>query len=133
MTSVAKIHLSINVRDVKKSTAWYADLFGIEPHKERPGYANFDVATPPIKLALNESRIAPGGALNHLGILVDTTAEVEKEKARLEAAGMETQTEESVTCCHAVQDKFWVKDPDGNAWEVYTILDDLVQASAWNG
>jgi len=122
--NAAKTHLSLNVRDVERSTHWYATFFGVEPHKQRPGYANFDLANPPLKLALAEHDAGPGGPLNHLGILVESTDEVLQVKARLEDSGLITFTEENVSCCYALQDKIWVRDPDGNAWEVYTIVDD---------
>ena len=123
--AVAKTHLSLNVTDVDRSTAWYEAFFGMSAHKRRPGYANFDVSEPPLKLALNENVVAQGGPLNHLGILVPSTAEVDAARKRLEDAGLVTFSEENVTCCYALQDKIWVRDPDGNAWEVYALLDDL--------
>jgi catechol 2,3-dioxygenase-like lactoylglutathione lyase family enzyme len=123
--AVAKLHLSLNVSDIERSKTWYSTLFGVAPHKERPGYANFDVDSPPVKLALNEHAPSTGGSLNHLGILVDSTEEVLAAKTRFEEAGLITFSEENVTCCFAKQDKVWVRDPDGNAWEVYALLDDM--------
>ena len=120
----SKLHLSLNVADVDRSTAFYTALFGVPPHKTREGYANFDVASPPLKLALNASTTTGPGALNHLGILVSGAEEVAAAHARLTNIGLATELESETTCCHAVQDKVWVRDPDGNAWEVYTILDD---------
>lgn len=128
--SVAKTHLSLNVANVEASTRWYETFLGVSAHKRRPGYANFDLAAPALKLALNETQVTSGGALNHLGIVVTDTAEVNAAKARLEAAGLATFSEENVECCHARQDKIWVKDPDGNAWEVYTILDDMTNVES---
>jgi catechol 2,3-dioxygenase-like lactoylglutathione lyase family enzyme len=125
--AAAKLHLSLNVSDIKRSTDWYATFFGVAPHKERPGYANFDLESPPLKLALNEHAPGAGGSLNHLGILVDSTAEVEGAKTRLEQAGLVTFSEENVTCCYARQDKVWVRDPDNNAWEIYTLVDDMTE------
>lgn len=122
--SPSKLHLSLNVADVDRSTAFYTALFGVEPHKRREGYANFDVASPPLKLALNASAQRGPGALNHLGILVESSAEVAAAHRRLSDSGLATELESETTCCHAVQDKVWVRDPDGNAWEVYAILDD---------
>ena len=123
--SAVKTHLSLNVSDVDRSTTWYETFFGVTEHKRRPGYANFDLEAPALKLALNETTVEKGGALNHLGILVPSTDEVLATKNRLEDAGLITFSEENVTCCYALQDKIWVRDPDGNAWEVYTLLDDM--------
>jgi catechol 2,3-dioxygenase-like lactoylglutathione lyase family enzyme len=124
--AAAKTHLSLNVRDVDRSAAWYEAFFGVPTHKRRPGYANFDLESPGLKLALNESpTVSEGGALNHLGILVDSTAQVNAAKERLEQAGLVTFSEKNVTCCYAKQDKIWVRDPDGNSWEVYALLDDM--------
>lgn len=127
MTAV-KTHLSLNVSDVDKSAAWYEAFFGQPVHKRRAGYANFDLDSPGLKLALQERNPEGRGALNHLGILVSTTDEVKAAKERLESAGLVTFSEENVTCCYARQDKIWVRDPDGNAWEVYTLLDDMLDA-----
>ena|SRR5579871_5263268 len=123
--AVVKTHLSLNVTDVERSTKWYEAFFGVAAHKRRPGYANFDLDAPALKLALNQHDSGTGGPLNHLGILVPSTEEVHAAKARLEEAGLVTFSEENVTCCYALQDKIWVRDPDGNAWEVYTLLDDM--------
>jgi catechol 2,3-dioxygenase-like lactoylglutathione lyase family enzyme len=123
--TVVKTHLSLNVTDVERSVAWYESFFGVAAHKRRPGYANFDLEAPALKLALTEHDAGKGGPLNHLGILVPSTDEVNAAKERLETSGMVTFSEENVTCCYALQDKIWVRDPDGNAWEVYTLLDDL--------
>ncbi|MFY7951341.1 MAG: ArsI/CadI family heavy metal resistance metalloenzyme [Armatimonadaceae bacterium] len=125
-----KTHLSLNVRDVDASTAFYESFLGIPAHKRRPGYANFDAVEPPIKLALTQS--SPGtapGPLNHLGILVDTPEEVAAWKGRLSALGLVDNDEGDTVCCHARQDKFWVRDPDGNAWEVYALLDDMLDGA----
>ena len=127
MSVVVKTHLSLNVKDVERSAAWYEAFFGVATHKRRPGYANFDLEMPPLKLALQEHESAAGGALNHLGILVPSTELVNEAKERLEKAGLVTFSEENVNCCYARQDKIWVRDPDGNAWEVYTILDDMAE------
>src|SRR5437588_6732804 len=117
MSAAVKTHLSLNVKDVERSAAWYETFFGVPTHKRRPGYANFDLESPALKLALQEQETASGGPLNHLGILVPTTAEVLATKERLETAGLITFSEENVSCCHARQDKIWVRDPDGNPWE----------------
>ncbi len=119
-----KLHLSLNVNDVETSTLWYATFFARPPHKVRDGYANFDLDNPALKLALNARTAESRGPLNHLGILVEDSAMVESERERLEAAGLVARREDGVLCCHARQDKFWVSDPDGNAWEIYSITDD---------
>lgn len=125
--AVVKTHLSLNVSDVERSAHWYEVFFGSPVHKRRPGYANFDLEAPPLKLALQQHDAGKGGALNHLGILVSSTDDVLAAKQRLEDAGLITFSEENVTCCYAKQDKIWVRDPDGNAWEVYALLDDMLE------
>ena len=126
--AAAKTHISLNVRDIARSTQFYSSFFGVSPHKERPGYANFDLEDPPLKLALNEYSDELGrGTLNHLGILVDSVEKVVAAKERLEKDALVSFTEENVLCCYARQDKVWVHDPDGNAWEVYTITDNLME------
>jgi catechol 2,3-dioxygenase-like lactoylglutathione lyase family enzyme len=126
------MHVSINVRSLARSLAFYEAFFGVAPHKVRPGYANFDLSEPPLKFALNEHAAAPGerGTLNHLGFQVAAAAQVEAAKARLQRAGLATFDESDTTCCYARQDKIWAHDPDGNAWEVYVITDDLLEVGA---
>lgn len=119
---MSRVQLAINVPDIDAAVAFYTRLLGTAPHKVRAGYANFEVADPPLKLVLVE-RAGPN-QLNHLGVEVETTAEVQAETRRLAAAGMATLVEESTVCCHAEQDKVWVRDPAGIRWEVYTITDD---------
>jgi catechol 2,3-dioxygenase-like lactoylglutathione lyase family enzyme len=120
---MSRVQLALNVSDLDEAIAFYSRLFSSEPAKRRPGYANFAVDSPPLKLVLIEN---PGadGRLNHLGVEVFGTDEVAATAARLSGEGMATATEEGVTCCYAVQDKVWVEDPDGAPWEVYTVLDD---------
>ena len=119
---MSRVQLAINVPDLAAAIAFYSRLFGVAPHKERAGYANFEVADPPLKLVLVER--ADANQLNHLGVEVETSAEVRAETRRLAAAGMATVVEESTVCCHAEQDKVWVRDPAGIRWEVYAITDD---------
>jgi catechol 2,3-dioxygenase-like lactoylglutathione lyase family enzyme len=125
---MARVQLALNVSDVDAAVEFYGKLFGVEPAKRRPGYANFAIDTPPLKLVLIENPDVRGtgvaGALNHLGVEVETTDDVSAATARLAAAGLATAVEENTTCCYAVQDKVWVDDPDGAPWEVYTVLAD---------
>ena len=123
---VSRMHVSLNVRDIEQSVAFYQAFFGAAPHKRRPGYANFDIARPPLKLALQEHAPTPGvGSLSHLGILVATTDEVQAARERLEASGLVSFDEGDTVCCYARQDKVWATDPDGNSWEVYVLLDEM--------
>jgi catechol 2,3-dioxygenase-like lactoylglutathione lyase family enzyme len=127
---MGRVQLALNVSDVDAAVAFYSTLFRAEPAKRRPGYANFAIADPPLKLVLLESADAdargsgPVGALNHLGVEVGSTGEVSAATTRLAEAGLATAAEENTTCCYAVQDKVWVNDPDGAPWEVYTVLAD---------
>ena len=121
---MSRIQLALDVDDLATATAFYRTLFGTDPAKERPGYANFVVADPPLKLVLIE-RPGAGQGLNHLGIEVDSTERVDAEQARLVEAGLATRDERDTTCCYARQDKFWVQGaPEGQRWEVYTVLAD---------
>ncbi|MDJ0706450.1 MAG: ArsI/CadI family heavy metal resistance metalloenzyme [Leptolyngbyaceae cyanobacterium MO_188.B28] len=120
---MSRIQLAINVKDVDESVAFYSKLLGVEPAKRRPGYANFAVVEPPLKLVLIENA-NEAGSLNHLGIEVQTSAEVADAEQRLQDRGLETQPENQVTCCYAKQDKVWTTDPNGAAWEIYTVLED---------
>ena len=125
---MGRVQLALNVSDLDAAVAFYSTLFRAEPAKRRPGYANFAIADPPLKLVLLESADARSsgtvGALNHLGVEVGTTDEVGAATTRLADAGLATAAEENTTCCYAVQDKVWVTDPDGAPWEVYTVLAD---------
>ena len=122
---MSRLQLALNVDDLETSIAFYSTLFGTEPHKVRPGYANFAVAQPPLKLVLIENA-GQGGSINHLGVEVEDVDTVDTELTRLASAGFATTEERDTTCCYAKQDKFWVRGtPDGERWEVYTITDDL--------
>ena len=125
---MSRVQLALNVSDLEAAVTFYSKLFAAEPAKRRPGYANFAIAEPPLKLVLMEDASARGagvaGALNHLGVEVATTDEVSAASARLAKEGLATAEQDNVTCCHAVQDKVWVQDPDGAPWEVYTVLAD---------
>ena len=118
---MSTFHLSLDVPDLDAAVGFYRELFGAEPAKRKPGYAKFELADPPVALALQEGP----RALSHLGIRVGTTEEVESASARLEASGLATFDERDTVCCYARQDKVWVTDPAGNAWEVYTLLEDV--------
>ncbi|HEX6595666.1 MAG TPA: ArsI/CadI family heavy metal resistance metalloenzyme [Acidimicrobiales bacterium] len=117
------MQLAINVADLEAAVAFYSKLLQAEPAKRRPGYANFAVDSPPLKLVLIEGEGEPG-SLNHLGIEVDSSCDVSTTAARFEAVGLDTLVEDQVPCCYALQDKVWVTDPDGARWEVYTVLGD---------
>jgi catechol 2,3-dioxygenase-like lactoylglutathione lyase family enzyme len=129
--TVARVQLALNVSDVDAAVDFYTKLFGVSPAKRRPGYANFAIDVPPLKLVLIENPDARGagvvGALNHLGVEVETSDEVAAAAGRLAGAGLATATEENTACCYAVQDKVWVDDPDGAPWEVYTVLSDITE------
>jgi lactoylglutathione lyase len=119
-----RIQLALNVDDVDAAVDFYAKLFDAEPAKRRPGYANFALTEPPLKLVLIENP-SQGGSLNHLGIEVEDTAAVDARQVRLAELGLASVDERDVTCCYAKQDKFWVQGtPDGERWEVYTVLED---------
>ncbi|OAA27467.1 Glyoxalase-like domain-containing protein [Frankia sp. EI5c] len=134
---MARVQLALNVSDVDAAVEFYSKLFGVEPAKRRPGYANFAVDVPPLKLVLIENPDARGagvaGALNHLGVEIDTSAEVSAAATRLQDSGLVTAVEENTACCYALQDKVWVDDPDGAPWEIYTVLADLPDAAADTG
>jgi catechol 2,3-dioxygenase-like lactoylglutathione lyase family enzyme len=121
---MARVQLALNVDDLDASIAFYSKLFATEPAKVRDGYANFAVAEPPLKLVLIENP-GQGGSLNHLGVEVPDTETVDAEQTRLAEAGFASIEERDSTCCYAKQDKFWLQDtPDGERWEIYTVLAD---------
>jgi catechol 2,3-dioxygenase-like lactoylglutathione lyase family enzyme len=121
---VSRVQLALNVSELDEAIAFYSKLFGAEPAKVRPGYANFAIADPPLKLVLIEDPNQVPGTLNHLGVEVATTDAVSAAQARLEGAGLSTAVEEETSCCYAVQDKVWVDGPGGEPWEIYTVLSD---------
>ena len=125
---MGRVQLALNVTDLDEAVGFYSKLFQTEPAKRRPGYANFAVADPPLKLVLFENP-AEAGTLNHLGVEVSTTAEVVTATRRLAAEGLPTEVEDGVTCCHALQDKVWVAGAD-TRWEVYTVLADAPLSDA---
>ena len=122
--AVSRVQLAINVTDMEAAVTFYTKLFQAEPAKRRPGYANFAITEPPLKLVLIETEGA-GATLNHLGVEVSSTAEVVATTRRLADAGLETEVEDGVECCYALQDKVWVDAPDGEPWEIYTVRADV--------
>jgi catechol 2,3-dioxygenase-like lactoylglutathione lyase family enzyme len=125
---MGRVQLALNVSDLDEAVGFYSKLFGTDPAKRRPGYANFAVADPPLKLVLFENP-AEAGTLNHLGVEVGTADEVVTATRRLAAEGLQTEVEDGVTCCHALQDKVWVTGAD-TRWEVYTVLADAPASEA---
>ncbi len=120
--ATGRVQLALNVSDVDRAVEFYSKAFGVEPAKRRPGYANFAIERPPLKLVLIEA--AEGGTLNHLGVeVIDTPAVNDATKALVDA-GLTTFEEQGVECCYAKQDKVFVTDPDGAEWEWYTVLED---------
>jgi catechol 2,3-dioxygenase-like lactoylglutathione lyase family enzyme len=120
------VQLALNVSDLDAAVDFYTRLFATPPAKVRPGYANFAIAEPPLKLVLVEG-VGEPGSLNHLGVEVTSADEVAAAQARLSAQGLPTATEEQVSCCFAVQEKVWVDGPDAEPWEIYTVLADVEQ------
>jgi catechol 2,3-dioxygenase-like lactoylglutathione lyase family enzyme len=123
----AKLHVALRVRDLGRSVDFYRKLFAAEPVKLRRGYAKFDIAQPPLNFTLNESsptKPPVPGALSHLGIQVASTGEVLEMRDRWSRAGLDTRDEMKTECCYALQDKAWVRDPDGNEWEAFAVLED---------
>jgi catechol 2,3-dioxygenase-like lactoylglutathione lyase family enzyme len=121
---MSRVQLALNVSDLDEAISFYSKLFATEPAKVRPGYANFAVVDPPLKLVLIEDANQAPGTLNHLGVEVASTDEVTAAQDRLAADGLTTALEESTSCCFAVQDKVWVDGPGGEPWEIYTVLAD---------
>ena len=134
---MSRVQLALNVSDLDQAVAFYSKLFDAEPAKRRPGYANFAIADPPLKLVLIESQGVRGegvaGALNHLGVEVGGPDDVAAANGRLADQGLLTVGQSQTTCCFAVQDKVWVHDPDGAPWEVYTVLADAPAGSGIAG
>jgi catechol 2,3-dioxygenase-like lactoylglutathione lyase family enzyme len=120
---MSRVQLALNVNDIDEAVSFYAKLFGTEPAKRKPGYANFAIAEPPLKLVLLENP-GQGGSINHLGVEVGSTDEVVAATRRLMAEGLETRIEDGTTCCYALQDKVWVHGPGKEPWEVYTVKAD---------
>jgi catechol 2,3-dioxygenase-like lactoylglutathione lyase family enzyme len=121
---MSRVQLALRVGDLEKAVDFYTRLFGAEPAKRRPGYANFAIAEPPLKLVLLEGTPDQATTMDHLGVEVEASEQVTEASERLAATGLETRSEQETTCCYAVQNKVWVTDPGGAPWEVYTVLAD---------
>jgi len=118
-----RLQLALNVEDIEKAVEFYSTLFDVEPAKRKPGYANFAIENPPLKLVLFEVKGA-GERLNHLGVEVFDAEEVTTATERLKSAGLADLVEDEATCCYAKQDKVWAIEPDGLRWEWYRVLED---------
>jgi catechol 2,3-dioxygenase-like lactoylglutathione lyase family enzyme len=121
---MSRVQLALRVADLEASIAFYSKLFGAEPAKRRPGYANFAIAEPPLKLVLLEGEAGQETVMDHLGVEVESTGEVSEATERLSALGLFTDMENDTTCCYAVQDKVWVHGPGQEPWEVYVVKGD---------
>lgn len=127
---MGRVQLALNVNDIDEAVTFYSKLFSTEPAKRFPGYANFAIAEPPLKLVLLENP-GQGGSLNHLGVEVEDVDAVNAMQSRLAEEGLASIDERGTTCCYAKQDKFWVQgSPDGELWEVYTVLADSMTFTA---
>jgi catechol 2,3-dioxygenase-like lactoylglutathione lyase family enzyme len=124
---MSRVQLALDVSDIDEAVTFYSKLFGTEPAKRKPGYANFEIADPPLKLVLIEG--VAGGTLNHLGVETDSSDEVVAAEARLSADGMETTGVDDTVCCYAEKTETWVTDPDGAKWEWYVKTGDAEQMS----
>jgi catechol 2,3-dioxygenase-like lactoylglutathione lyase family enzyme len=122
---MSRVQLSLNVSDLDAAVDFYSRLFGVEPAKLKPGYANFAIDDPPLKLVLNAPGNGPAATINHLGVEVKSADEVARAQQRLANAGLDLEAEEEARCCYARQTKVWANDPDGAAWEYYAVLTDL--------
>lgn len=120
---MSRVQLALNVDDLEQAVTFYSTLFNTQPAKRKPGYANFAITEPPLKLVLLENA-GQGGTINHLGVEVETSDRVHGEITRLSQAGLFTEEQIATTCCFATQDKVWVTGPHGEKWEVYTVLAD---------
>ena len=127
--NIVKPHVSLNVANIHASVAFYEKAFGVTATKLRPGYAKFDLSEPALNLSMVE---APRTGINasHFGVQVASSEDVANARTRFEAAGLATRSEQETTCCYAVQDKVWIHDPDGNAWEVFVVKADADQMRA---
>jgi catechol 2,3-dioxygenase-like lactoylglutathione lyase family enzyme len=122
---MSRVQLSINVGDLDTAVAFYSRLFGVEPAKLRPGYANLAITDPPLKLVLNAPGNGPAGSINHLGVEVESSDAVHAADTRLTAVGLAPVPEPDARCCYALQDKIWLHDPDQVPWEFYTVREHI--------
>jgi catechol 2,3-dioxygenase-like lactoylglutathione lyase family enzyme len=129
---MSRVQLALNVSDLDEAISFYSRLFRASPAKVRPGYANFAVDEPPLKLVLIEG-VGEPGSVNHLGVEVASTEDVAAATSTFIGAGLQTEVEERTTCCYAVQDKVWVDGPDGARWEIYTVLADAEDSENLGG
>jgi catechol 2,3-dioxygenase-like lactoylglutathione lyase family enzyme len=127
---MSRVQLALRVSDLDASIAFYRSLFGVEPAKRRPGYANFAITEPPLKLVLIEGEPGRPTVMDHLGVEVETTDEVHDATQRLSGLGLFTDVENDTTCCYALQDKVWVRGPGNEPWEVYTVKADAIDATS---
>jgi catechol 2,3-dioxygenase-like lactoylglutathione lyase family enzyme len=127
---MSRVQLALRVSDLEASIGFYRSLFGVEPAKRRPGYANFAIAEPPLKLVLIEGEAGQPTVLDHLGVEVESSAEVDDATARLSSLGLFTAVENDTTCCYALQDKVWVRGPGAEPWEVYTVKADAPDSTS---
>ena len=134
---MSRVQLALNVADIDEAVDFYSKLLGAGPAKRESGYANFAISDPPLKLVLLEVGGTRGhgvaGALNHLGVEVESSTEVVRANRRLDDEGLATELQGRTTCCFATQDKVWVRDPDGAPWEIYTVLADVSSESGVSG
>ncbi|MFF4735868.1 ArsI/CadI family heavy metal resistance metalloenzyme [Streptomyces sp. NPDC001262] len=121
---MSRVQLALNVADLEATVAFYSKLFGVEPAKRRPGYANFAIAEPPLKLVLIEGESGQDTRLDHLGVEVETTEQVTAATERLKESGLATFEENDTSSCYALQDKVWVHGPGREPWEVYVVKAD---------
>jgi len=129
---MSRVQLALRVSDLEGSIEFYRSLFGVEPAKRRPGYANFAIVEPPLKLVLIEGEADQPTVMDHLGVEVQTTEEVAEATDRLAGLGLFTKVENDTTCCYAVQDKAWAHGPGAEPWEVYTVKADAPDATSIN-
>jgi catechol 2,3-dioxygenase-like lactoylglutathione lyase family enzyme len=130
VSQILKAHVSLQVSNIEASIDFYRKLLGIEPLKVRPGYAKFDVQNPPLNLSLLGGGRPGKGSLSHLGLQVASTEDVMKIRNRWAQSGLQPRDEMQTSCCYALQDKAWVHDPDGNEWEVFTVLANIEQSES---
>lgn len=120
-----RYHISLRVKDVAASVAFYDRLFGAQPQKQTAGYAKYDLQSPPLNFSLTGAGQGAPSRVGHLGIEVDSPEQLAAWQSRLERAGIAVRAETATRCCFALQDKLWSEDPDHNAWEVFLVREQL--------